>query len=137
MSEFRYQLETLHKELKEVQKTLKKAGKSRKKEDLSDIRKLISQAASVLEKSLAKIEPERFCTPGVSKEKFDDMIETAACYKCGCKHAHVVQWLSKNTGRALRKFSVVCANCWNVTVRERTVLEAIAENNNINRTFEK
>ncbi len=137
MSDLRYQLETLHKDLKEVQKTLKKAGKSRKKENINDLRKLVSQAASALEKSLAKIEPERLCKPGVSKEKFDDMIETAACYKCGSHRGVVVQWLSQKTGRALKKFSVVCTNCWNLAIRESSINGAIKESNSMNHTLKQ
>ncbi len=137
MSELREKLETLYHELKEVQKTLKKAGKSRKKENISDLRKQVAQAATVLEKSLAKIEPERLCKPGVTKHKFDEMIETTACYKCGCKHGIVVQWLSKNTGRALRHFSIVCPNCWNLAVRERNLHDAVKENNIFNTTFQR
>ncbi len=137
MSDLRYKLEELCTELKEVQKTLKTAGKSRKKENVADVRKLITQAASALEKSLAKAEPERFCKPGVTKHKFDEMIETAACYKCGCKTGIVVQWLSPKSGRALRKFSVVCANCWNLAIRERTMHEAISENSKMNHTLKQ
>ena len=137
MTNLREKLETLCTELNEVQKTLKKAGKSRKKQSLTDIRKLISEAASTIEQSLAALEPERLCRPGVSKQKFDEMIATSCCYKCGCKRGVVVQWLSPNTGRALRRFSIVCENCWNLAVRERTIAGVIEENNNINRIFQK
>ena len=137
MTNLREKLETLCTELATVQKTLKKAGKSRKKQSLADVRRLISETASTLEQSLASIEPERLCRPGVSKQKYDEMIATSCCYKCGCKRGVVVQWLSPNTGRALRRFSIVCENCWNLTIRERTITGVIEENNNINRTFQK
>ena len=137
MTNLREKLEVLCTELATVQKTLKKAGKSRKKENLADVRKLISEAASTIEQSLANIEPERLCKPGVGKQKFDEMIETSCCYKCGSKRGVVVQWLSPNTGRALRRFSIVCENCWNLAIRERTIAEVIKENNNINRIFQK
>ena len=137
MTNLREKLETLCTELATVQKTLKKAGKSRKKQSLADVRRLISETASTLEQSLASIEPERLCRPGVSKQKYDEMIATSCCYKCGSKRGVVVQWLSPNTGRALRRFSIVCENCWNLTIRERTINGVIEENNNINRTFQK
>ena len=137
MNDLREKLETLCTELLAVQKTLKKAGKSRKKQSLADVRKLISEAAASLETCLADINGERLCKPGVGKKKHDEMIETSCCYKCGCKRGLLVQWLSPSTGRALRRFSVVCENCWNVSIRERTIAGVIEENNNINRIFQK
>ena len=137
MTNLREKLETLCAELATVQKTLKKAGKSRKKESLADVRKLISEAAASLETCLTDINNERLCKPGIGKQKFDEMIETSCCYKCGSKRGLVVQWLSPNTGRALRRFSIVCENCWNLAIRERTIAEVIKENNNINRIFQK
>lgn len=132
MNDLREKLETLCTELSAIQKTLKKAGKSRKKESLVDIRKQISEAAASMDKAIAAIEPERLCKPGVGKKKYDELIETTGCYKCGCKRGLLVQWLSPNTGRALRRFSVVCENCWNLAIRERTIQEAIAETNKMN-----
>jgi len=137
MSELLEKLETFCAELEIVQKTLKKAGKSRKKADIADVRKLIREAATVIEKSLADIESERPCRPGVMKNKYDEMVETAGCYKCGSKRGMVMQWLSPKSGRALRRFSVVCENCWNLAVRERTKHEAIAENQKMNRTLQR
>jgi len=137
MNDLREKLETLCTELKDVQKTLKKAGKSRKKENIADVRRVVNDAAVSLEKSLAAIDDERLCRAGVSKKKHDEMIEMSCCYKCGSKRGIVVQWLSVNTGRALRRFSLVCAHCWNINIRERTIDDAIKENNKINRTFQK
>jgi len=137
MSELLEKLEIFCKQLECVQKTLKKAGTSRKKTDIADVRKLIREAASTIEKSLADIENERPCKPGVSKSKHDEMVETSGCYKCGCKRGMVMQWLSPKSGRALRRFSVVCENCWNLAVRERTRHEAVAENQKMNRTLQR
>lgn len=137
MSDLREKLETLCTELKDVQKTLKRTAKSRKKTTIADVRKLINEAASTLEESLAKIEPERLCKPDIGKHKFGEMVETSDCYKCGCQRGVLIQWLSPNTGRALRRFSVVCANCWNLTVRETSIVKAVSENNTINKTFQK
>jgi hypothetical protein len=137
MSELLEKLETLCTRLETVQKTLKTAGKSRKNVDIADIRKLIREAASTIEKSLADIENERLCKPGVSKSKHDKMVETVECYKCGCKQAILMQWLSPKSGHALRSFSVVCENCWNLAVREPTRHAAIAENNTMNRTLQR
>ena len=137
MNDLREKLETFCTELKDVQKTLKKAGKSRKKENIADVRKVVNDAAMAMEQSLKNIESERLCKPGVSKKKHDEMVETTGCYKCNCKRGVLVQWLSVNTGRALRRFSVVCSHCWNVNIRERTIDDAIKENNKINRTFQK
>ena len=137
MSELLDKLETFCKQLESVQKTLKKAGKSRKKEEITDVRKIIREAASVIEKSLADIESERLCRPGVTKNKYDEMVETAGCYKCACKRGILLQWLSPKSGRALRRFSVVCENCWNLAIRERTRHEAIAENQKMNRTLQR
>ncbi|MCL2118012.1 MAG: hypothetical protein FWH27_06245 [Planctomycetaceae bacterium] len=138
MSELLEKLETFCKQLEDVHKTLKKAGKSRsKKTDIADVRKLIRESASVIEKSLADIENDRPCKPGVSKSKHDEMVETAGCYKCACKTGMLMQWLSPKSGHALRRFSVVCENCWNLAVRERTRHEAIAENQKMNRTLQR
>jgi len=138
MSELLEKLEDFCKELETVHKTLKKAGKSRsKKEDITDVRKLIREATSAIEKSLKDIENERLCRPGVTKCKHDEMVETAGCYKCGCKSGQLLQWLSPKSGRALRRFSVVCENCWNLAIRERTKHEAIAENQKMNRTLQR
>ncbi|MCL2119891.1 MAG: hypothetical protein FWH27_15850 [Planctomycetaceae bacterium] len=137
MSELLEKLETLCVQIEDVHKTLKTAGKSRKKTDIADLRKLIREAASTIEKSLADIENERLCKPGVSKSKHDEMVETTGCYKCGGKQAILMQWLSPKSGHALRRFSVVCENCWNLAVCEPTRHEAIAENNTLNRTLQR
>lgn len=135
MIDLREKLEAFCVELKAMQKTLKKAGKSRKKETLTDVRKLMSETADSLDKAIAAVDPERLCKPGVPKHKFDEMVETSCCYKCGCRQGLLIQWLSPNTGRALRRFSVVCANCWNLTVRESCIGKAVSENNKFNKTF--
>ena len=138
MSELLEKLETFCVQLETVHKTLKKAGKSRKKtEDIADVRKLIREAASAIEQSLADIENERICRPGVTKCRHDTMVETAGCYKCGAKRGQLIQWLSPKSGRALRRFSVVCEQCWNVLIRERTKHEAITENQKMNRTLQR
>ena len=137
MSELLEKVEVLCKQLEAVHKILKKAGKSRKKEDITDIRKLIRESASAIEKSLANIENERLCKPGVTKSKHDEMVETDGCYKCGSKQGNLLQWLSPKSGHALRRFSVICEQCWNLIVRERTKHEAIAENQKMNRTLQR
>ncbi|MCL2118779.1 MAG: hypothetical protein FWH27_10180 [Planctomycetaceae bacterium] len=137
MSELLEKLETFCTKLEVVQKTLKQAGKSRKNADITDLRKLIREAASAIEKSLADIENERISKPGITKSKHDEMVETTGCYKCGAKQAILMQWLSPKSGHALRRFSVVCENCWNLAVREPTRHEAIAENNTMNRTLQR
>jgi len=138
MSELLEKLEVFCKQLDAVHKTLKKAGKSRsKKEDITDVRKLIREAASTIEKALKAIEDERLRRPGVTKSKHDEMVETDGCYKCGCKEGQLLQWLSPKSGHALRRFSVICEQCWNLTVRERTKHEAIAENQKMNRTLQR
>jgi len=137
MSELLEKLETFCIQLEAVHKTLKKAGKSRKKEDITNIRKLMRDAASVIEQSLADIENERITKPGVTKSKHDEMVETAGCYKCGCNEGLLLQWLSPKSGRALRRFSVVCERCWNLGIRERTKHEAIAENQKMNRILQR
>lgn len=137
MSELLEKVEVLCKQLEAVHKILKKAGKSRKKEDITDIRKLIRESASAIEKSLANIENERLCKPGVTKSKHDEMVETDGCYKCGSKEGQLLQWLSPKSGHALRRFSVICEQCWNLIVRERTKHEAIAENQKMNRTLQR
>lgn len=60
MSDLRKKLETLCTELKDVQKILKKTAKSRKKTTIADVRKLINEAATSMEESLAKIETMKF-----------------------------------------------------------------------------
>ena len=137
MSELLEKLEAFCVQLETVHKTLKKAGKSRKKEDIADIRNLIREAASAIEQSLADIENERICRPGVTKCRHDTMVETAGCYKCGAKQGQLIQWLSPKSGRALRRFSVVCECCWNILIRERTKQEAILENQKMNRTLQR
>jgi len=137
MSELLEKLETFCTQIEIVQKTLKKAGKSRKKESIVDVRKLIHEVALVIEKSLADIEKERPCKPGVSKAKYAELIEMLKCHQCGCNRGLLVQWLSPNTGRALRRFSVVCENCWNLVVRERTICDAILENNKMQWALQK
>ncbi len=137
MSDLRQQLESLCVELKAVQTVLKKAGKSRKKTDVAELRKTIRDAASSLEKSLAAVEPERFGRPGIPKTRQWELVATTPCYKCGGKDARLVQWLSPLTGRPLKKFSVICEGCWNVAVRERGIRDAVRENDNFNRTYQK
>ena len=138
MSELLEKVEVLCKQLEDVHKTLKKAGKSRsKKEDIADVRKLIRESASTIEKSLKDIEDERLCRPGVTKSKHDEMVETDGCYKCGSKQGNLLQWLSPKSGHALRRFSIICGNCWNLAIRERTKHEAIAENQKMNRTLQR
>lgn len=133
----RFLLNIICTDLKVLQKQLKKAAKSRRKNNADALRDQVAEAASVLEESLAKIEPELFCKPGVTKHKFDELIETSACYKCGCKEGVLVQWLSPTTGRGLKRFSVVCANCWNITIRENDLQNAIKENNSMNHTLKQ
>ena len=138
MSELLEKLEAFCVQLETVHKTLKKAGKSRnKKEDIADIRNLIREAASTIEQSLTDIENERLCRPGVTKSRHDKMVETAGCYKCGAKQGQLIQWLSPKSGRALRRFSVVCECCWNILIRERTKHEANTENQKMNRTLQR
>ena len=80
---------------------------------------------------------------GQSKRKSDVLLakhwqaEGKPCHKCGCKCGAVVQWRDRETGKLMRKYSIICGNCWNVLVREKTPLDAILANDNMNHDLKR
>ena len=75
------------------------------------------------------------CKSGMTCDKMFMLIETTACYKCGCGTGNVVQWLSTHTGRAIKQYAVVCSNCWNLNAKANSFSEAVKNHNNIAKTY--
>ena len=46
-----------------------------------------------------------------------------------------MQMLSVYTGRALRRYFVVCESCWNTDTREKTIDKAISEQAAMNKLY--
>ena len=70
--------------------------------------------------------------PGMSEYQVGKVAKMRPCHKCGCEHGMVAQQLSPRSGRAIKRFMVVCERCWNVDVRSNSVEGAVLEQNNMN-----
>ena len=83
-------------------------------------------------KQLAELEEILPSRPGLSELQMGRVVEMRACHKCGCESGIVAQQLSPRSGRAIKRFMVVCERCWNVDVRSNSVDGAVLEQNKMN-----